>query len=171
MIANTSLFHSNLDKTNNIQDHQHSLSSIYATENDHPINFYLEDTGLAVFPVFLDIGIWYNLLLIHCIPEMFKTWFIKFLVNNSPICSVVEILSNLIPHVTISSSESTPLYPMASICELENWWFHVKEKTLIWHGGQLSHGLCMNPWFPREECRNWWWQFYSKDNCKFRLPH
>ena len=57
--------------------------------------------------------------------------------------------------------ESTPLYPMASICELENWWFCAMEKTLIWHGGQLSHGLCMNPWFPIEECRNWWRQFYS----------
>ncbi len=58
--------------------------------------------------------------------------------------------------------ESTPLNPIASICELENWRFCAMEKTLIWYCSQLSHGLCMNPWFSREECRNWWWQFYSK---------
>ena len=77
MIALTSLFHANSNKTNNIQsDHQHSLSSVGAAENYHPINFFLRcsNPGLG-----------------------------SPLVNETPNCSVVEILSNLIPHFTISS--------------------------------------------------------------------
>ncbi len=42
MIALTSLFNANSNKTNNIQsDHQHSLSSVDAADNYHPINFFL----------------------------------------------------------------------------------------------------------------------------------
>ncbi len=75
--AQTSLFHPNSNKTNNIQsDHQHSTSSVNAAESHHPIKFFLRcsNPGLG-----------------------------SPLVNKSPSCSVVEILSNLIPFFTISS--------------------------------------------------------------------
>ncbi len=70
-------FHANSNKTNNIQsDHQHSLSRVDAAENYHPIIFFLRclNPGLG-----------------------------SPLVNKSPSCSVVEILSNLIQCFTISS--------------------------------------------------------------------
>ena len=76
-IVLTFLFHANSNKTNNTQsDHQHSLLSINAAENYHSINFFLRcsNPGLG-----------------------------SPLVNKSLSCSVVEILSNLIPCFTISS--------------------------------------------------------------------
>ncbi len=77
MIALTSLFHANSNITNNIQsDHQHSLSSANAAENYHPINFFLRYSNPG-----LDSP----------------------LVNKSPSCSAVEVLSNLFSCFTISS--------------------------------------------------------------------
>ncbi len=104
MIALTSLLHANSNKTNIIQsDYQCFCSSVNAAENHNPIDFFLRcsNPGLG-----------------------------SPLVNKSPSCSVVDILSNLIPCFTISSQNQIFFVWLCLLWEV-NWDSKVLARTRV----------------------------------------
>ncbi len=96
MIACTSLFHANSNKTNNIQsDHQHILSSINAAENYHPINFILRCSNLDLGSPLVNKSLSCWRLVAECL-------IIQVLRSTHLLIFVVTIASEIDPFVLLS---------------------------------------------------------------------